>query len=353
MHYSERIISLLRMVLFAASVCCGSVASAEIRPTFSLHLAYRASDIVVVSEGEEIDGILRVLQTLKGDLAEGATLTIPELAAYHSPEMRKVKHWPSDQAKEMTVSCSRMVLFLKKGPKRDNDHGVWEPAGFSDISVSTVWIENDKVYGIEQPRNPGPAFLTRIPYLKDEADLMSSVTLLVKSQRVLSESKGIPDLAERARALSKTLPWTTLQKETYEELGKCGQEAVSILRSLLPRDDFNHNHKHAVRAFAKAAGKSAGPELDALLKSEMAYWRETASQLKPHWYSENGYSGEAWIRYGILAAILRALADNNCEGWRETVIATRDFLCAQPALENAEGMGKVADTCDYLLTNLK
>jgi hypothetical protein len=154
-------------------------------------------------------------------------------------------------------------------------------------------------------------------------------------------------------ALSETLPWTTLQEETYKELGKCGEAAVPFLRELLPKHEFNHNHKLAIAAFGKAAGKSAGPELNELLDREMAYWRETAPQLKPHWYSENDYSGEPRIRHGILGAVLRTLAENDCEGWRETVTATRDFLRAQPALENTKRIGKVADICDYLLTNRK
>lgn len=49
-----------------------SSASAGIRPSFFLETSsWRATDIVVVAEEEQIDGVMKVLETLKGDLKPG------------------------------------------------------------------------------------------------------------------------------------------------------------------------------------------------------------------------------------------------------------------------------------------
>ena len=71
-----RLLSLLSC-LFATYAAALAAILPSFRPQESTWLA---TDIVVVTEGEKIDGVVQVIETLKGDLKPGATLTLPELA---------------------------------------------------------------------------------------------------------------------------------------------------------------------------------------------------------------------------------------------------------------------------------
>src|SRR6185436_11191423 len=65
-------------------------ARAEIQPSFDLeHFSWKATDIVVVSEGERIDGEVVVVESWKGTLAEGDRITVPPLAHF-APEQRRI-----------------------------------------------------------------------------------------------------------------------------------------------------------------------------------------------------------------------------------------------------------------------
>ncbi|MCD6051618.1 MAG: hypothetical protein K0Q55_3027, partial [Verrucomicrobia bacterium] len=67
-------------------------AQAGIRPSFRLESsAWRATDIVVVTEGDLIDGNLDVLETWKGTLSPGAVLSLKELGKFATEESRTVK----------------------------------------------------------------------------------------------------------------------------------------------------------------------------------------------------------------------------------------------------------------------
>src|SRR5215470_749412 len=104
----------LLVLLFVSS------ASGGIRPSFSPEASgWRATDIVVVTEGGEIDGVLKILETWKGDLKPGQTIIVPELAEFRTDEARSVdKSWDSNPKKELRyVTGQRMILFLRDSRK--------------------------------------------------------------------------------------------------------------------------------------------------------------------------------------------------------------------------------------------
>lgn len=47
----------------------------------------------MVTEGEKIDGIFEVLETWKGELKPGETITIPEMAEFESRDARGIDKW--------------------------------------------------------------------------------------------------------------------------------------------------------------------------------------------------------------------------------------------------------------------
>src|SRR6185369_11772246 len=67
-----------RTLILSLIVLTGaSLAQAGIRPSFHLETcSWRATDIVVVTEGEQIDGVFRILEIVKGDLKAGEMIKI-------------------------------------------------------------------------------------------------------------------------------------------------------------------------------------------------------------------------------------------------------------------------------------
>lgn len=81
---------IIRFVILASCFFAAhAVALGGIRPSFlPQESAWRATDVVLVTEGKEIDGVVEVIETLKGDLKPGVTLTLPDLAEFKTKEAR-------------------------------------------------------------------------------------------------------------------------------------------------------------------------------------------------------------------------------------------------------------------------
>jgi hypothetical protein len=98
--YQERLMSLARgcaplllLLLFASHAAAGS------RASFGVEIcSWRATHIVVATEGKKIDGVFRVLESWKGDLSVGETIRIPELAAFNSKKERTIDFRPEETA---------------------------------------------------------------------------------------------------------------------------------------------------------------------------------------------------------------------------------------------------------------
>ncbi len=151
------------------------LAWAAIRPSFSLEECVKnATHIVVVTEGENIDGIVEVMESWKGDLKKGDSLNIPELAEFADKDSREINKRGEMTPTSLThVSGDRMILFVKQqiiaGEKK------WEAAvKWGGMQVSTAWIEDGKVYAFIQVVNPGDSVLVNY-WLATEAELKARV----------------------------------------------------------------------------------------------------------------------------------------------------------------------------------
>jgi hypothetical protein len=112
--------------------------------------AESATHIVVVTEGDKIDGQLEVLESWKGDLQVGEKLIIPELAVFAPLEARAVHCMipliicsPHPQ---IYVSCAKMLLFLCQKKDSSSEVKEWSGIGEMDIISATVWMEKEGSY---------------------------------------------------------------------------------------------------------------------------------------------------------------------------------------------------------------
>lgn len=160
----------MRMIMTAALtsvfvVACLVPASAKLHAPLDLgSCVRRASHIVLVTEGDVVDGHVVVLESWKGNLSPGAIVTISELSFFRSPTAREFHCVPDEflhckeDDRQRYVTGSRMILFLQKVPRRSNVEqestrgGLPKWAGIGpefygtgqgSVSESTIWIEAD------------------------------------------------------------------------------------------------------------------------------------------------------------------------------------------------------------------
>jgi surface antigen-like variable number repeat protein/PBS lyase HEAT-like repeat-containing protein len=287
-------------------IVCSS-AFGGIRPSFHLQTSsWRATDIVVVTEEKQIDGVVKVLETWKGDLKPGHVITLSELAEFNAKNSRMVRVWAQDESSEY-ISGTTMVLFLRDAtkipdepddevPRVTDSKGStterWKAANSAgdEIKYSTVWIDKGKTYCFVQVINPGPSVLVNCGR---EAELKPEVSRVIGIQNGLQAALAIVDPATRAQSLEPFAQEELFhaRKRAMKGLIDCGEAALPVLGRMLNNESLAKFHDEVIEAFAKAGRRSAGPELTAWLKRELAFWKQTAPSLQVGWWNGAGFEG--------------------------------------------------------------
>jgi hypothetical protein len=127
-------------------------------------IANLASDVVVVTEGDTIDGQLTILETWKGKLKVGDKLSIPEFQDFKEKTTCEVK-WEINIAirgkdDPLYVTCSRMILFLQKKSHSGLPQKQWVGVVSGDVIASTIWIEGKQAFAFYDRYKEGKGFLS-------------------------------------------------------------------------------------------------------------------------------------------------------------------------------------------------
>jgi hypothetical protein len=343
------------------AVLLGNSASAlaGFAPSFYLEgCTWNASHIVVVTEGDKIDGVVEVLESWAGDFEKGQRITIPELAAFAVEKKRKVsgRLFELDNRSVFAdhVTCSRMILFLIEKQEKARP-GVpakvtWLPANtwWKQMGVSTVWIEKRQARAFSQQFNPGPSEL--IPWAMTECDLLLQVTDILKAKSSLQKALGNQQPDKLAAAVLPLIRSGTefVREKTVEALGESGPKAQPALRKVLSDSKLARYHAGAIGSMAKAGGAATGAELTRILEAELAYWKAEGPRLKPHWW--NGGGDISWEkvetlgdRYCKSLATIRCLGAVRHAGSKKSVKAFRDYWRSLPQLNEVSQMVEVCD----------
>lgn len=357
------------LATLVALLCLCSQASAGIRPSFVLeNCAWRATHIVVVTEGKKVDGYLQVIESWKGDLEPGTTLNIPELAEFSEPSSRVVKPWPyeTDSFPDGYLTGERMILFLidaRQIPQRAageqplsrSSAQNWKPASsFKEMFASVVWLERGEAYAFIQRMNPGPSLLSKLGATEDK---MRGETLkIIGTQKSLAEAAAISDPASRAEALKAFVhdPLYQVRASALDELEKCGRQALPVLRNLLSDLSYEDIHYDVVTALAKAGGTQVGEDLTRLVAAELAFWRRVAPGLQDGWWNGAGFDSLDEVeplrnRYSKAYRALVALKELRYALCESVVIEFRDFWRSLPQLEDKSGLDQMSKACDEVL----
>ncbi len=257
----------------AVALAAASTSPAEARFIMGFvldHLAWSATDVLVVTEGQRIDGRVVVTEVWRGDAQVGAELVFPDLADYEGAERRTIENgWnvlgrgrPGPRLRRAEVTGGRMVLFLvREGGTLSGDGG--------HVDTSAAWIEDGDAYALRQVMNPGGFVFVHVG---SELDLRARVDELTRSRRAQRVALTLGDPAARVEALTPLLAEPAARESTFEALGACGAAAVPLLRTLLTEVRQPEIVHHAVLALRQAAGTEAAAELAALLDREATFW---------------------------------------------------------------------------------
>ena len=239
---------LIGMVIFANS------ANAALRPTFFLDWAtWKATDIVIVDEGDTIDGKLTVIKSLQGSLKKGDVIVAPKLKKFHDKSWRTtgrslrrgiIKLRYNQNTKPETMTGRRMLVFLQYPTKSTTPHILkysdritvegrtgqfWIPASCGSTEASTVWLEKGKAYSFCQIENPGPSVLIKLRL--NEKDMLTRIRKLVAGQDDLNRIDKMKNKSVAAKQAAAYInsKFIYLRQDALKVLGNCGQAALPIL----------------------------------------------------------------------------------------------------------------------------
>jgi len=360
-------------LVFISLLFVGSATRAGIRPSFDAQASsWEATDIVVATEGKQIDGVLRVLEVWKGDLTVGDAIKIPALAAF-APESSRVVKTSFDQpdnGSRIVVSGQRMVLFLKReGPAISPTESIagsfrttsinWSPTGvFKEFKTSIAWIEEGKSFAFEQLDNPGPSLLTDINESEDK--LKSRALEINEIQRSFLQVARINDPTERATSLEPFAHHSLREarQAALEQLAKCGQSAVPVVRRMLADDSLLDIHGSLVHILAAAGKNEAAPDLASLLEKDKEFWIKLGPTLEKGWW--NGAGLDSWetvtafrYRYSRDYQALLALTKRPYRPGEAVLTAFRDFWRSYPQLAEIDQLAEAFDDALHELDRLK
>jgi len=370
MHrYSAVLLAML--LLLTASTAHGRIAA-------SFHLdmsAWEATDIVVASEGEAIDGTFTVTEVWAGELKVGDTLRLPSMAEFKTEESRTVKpFWgvkPKAGEPPQVLSADRVVLFLKREAElaetedADADAGdakqappvKWVPATFwNELRVSAAWLHGDKAYAFTQVINPGPAILTdqgmTPKQFKDRAIAVAG------ARQQLDAIAEIDDAEARVQAALAHIESDLYRAagKAFELLGESGPAAVPALRAILDDPDKRRLYPATVKALTDAGGQAVANDLIAIVNQELVFWQQTAPNLEQGWWNGKGLEWDdvrlLRDRYSYVLQVFYALQELKPPQCRPAVEAFRDYWRSMPQLEDKAGLTQMSEACDKVLKDL-
>jgi hypothetical protein len=330
----------------------------ELGPSFYLdNCGWHAASVVVVKTLSLKDGTVEILETWAGDLRKGDRLTLKELAAFVDPARRAILSAPGTAPDQ--VSGARLVLFLKRQPRRqDPSKSDWVLA-LRTVDESVAWVEDSVLFAHvagKARETVGIAELSMTP-----VEMAARVRQLARLRGDLERATAQADPAQRAKALRPFVESELYYARyaAFEELARCGKPALPVLREMLRDPGLHRRHDMVVRALARAGGPDAGAELAKLLEGELAYWKMTAPGLPAGWW--NGAGGAVAEetaerlreRYSVTLETIRGLRQARFPEGKTTVTAFRDYWRSLPQLEDKSGLTQMSEECDHVLAELK
>ena len=261
-----------------------------IRPSFDVDdCAWNATDIVVLAPEFRAE-TFSVLETIKGELAPGASIELPGLTPAQSNTARLGELAKGDfehpfEALPPVEESDRLIVFLR----RPASTSPWQPASkWGDFRVSAVWIQDGVAYGFLQTMNPGPTHLTELGM--NEAQLRESVDSVLQIRGAMDHAVANADPVERSRELAALVrsEKPIVKMSAIERLKRGGAAEAHVLVGLVSDESLLGWHQDFVGALV--AMHAAGVPFAQFLNEETNYWFHVCGTLSPGWWNRPPYS---------------------------------------------------------------
>ena len=237
---------------------------------------------VVLARANLQEGRIEVLESLRGDLTAGATLSLPEIAFIASESRRQV--WRENRPTRSHLDAERLVVFLRRG-----EDGRITLARSATLSL--VALERGEVWASALPRSYSGFGLLGLT----ESELRARVAYVGSIADELAAASKLEDKKARARALAplavasfRQVRWRALQA-----LRECGADAAPVLRMLVERHASDGLRAELLPLLGEASHDAYVNALDALLDEDTRYWRRIGRTLPEEWWTGAGISGAA------------------------------------------------------------
>jgi len=261
------------------------------RPSFILDYSlWKATHIVLATEGNVIDGRLKVIESWKGNLKPDSEIVLPELTTFSAEESRRVNWFGLKELPKpfvRFVTGSKMVLFLVKSYKNpqkdtsDSNNIVWLPAsfnGFGGFKVSVAWIENGEAYVFIQVINPGPSVLTHLSGgIEMKSRIAAFNVIQTAHENAIRDSDPIRAM-QSFRAFHRG-KFYSAATANIQSLGRMGSKALPILRRSLQDRTLLNWHQHIISSMVTAGGVNVAKDLTTIIEKEFDFFSQRAPDL--------------------------------------------------------------------------
>lgn len=327
-------------LFFACMVALARPARAETLPTFSeeMHVR-RATEVIVATEGEALDGVVEVLASWRGTLRPGDRTQVVGLAGFVNSS-EAVFHRRSRPRSRPTFQ--RMILFLAR------EEGKLVPSLW-DIGACLVVVERDGLFAMEQQMNPGPRLL--LPLREDEAAMQAMVEQHDLMRQRLEAAERIEDPASRVAALEPLCLERWVAKDATSALVQVGKPALPALWRLFAQSaPVPYFRRIQLQGIIKVGGAKEAPRLLGLFHGEVLFWQDRAPGLKTMWWT--GKHPGLCTRYSILKELLRAFTRLETEEAHKDVLTLQALAEAYPLFGGEQhpnnGYRLVKEISEYL-----
>ena len=310
----------------------------------------------------------------------------------------------TEKTPAVVIPCDRVLLCLKRAGTPDaggtpppDAGGAEKPAqarwSFAYLSAegSVAWLAQDGVYAFHQMINPGPSILIRERLSAKE--LTEKVHGIIGTRKDLARIAALPEAEARAKGAVAYVDSLVVNgaDEAFRILTGCGDAALPILRGILQgqiaagekgraaatearaaralgtvgtKEDIpllrelarKGSPVSAILALAELGGRDVAQDFVEMLKSEDAFWRETAPGLDVGWWNGKGLAqgqeGPLRSRYSRTLEILYAMDKLKSPGCGDAVTEFRDYWRSLPQLEDKSGLTQMSEACDRMLKTL-
>ncbi|HTU47828.1 MAG TPA: hypothetical protein VMF91_22410 [Bryobacteraceae bacterium] len=315
---------------------------------FTVEAAWPASHVVVAKE-TSTPGKFEVVWCWKGNLPKGETIDVPEMIPLQAQSARVFRN---REGKPERLRPSELVLFLRESPTAQSGRRRLAPVD-SEMRASMAWMQDDEMFCFRPDNESVEVELvdSRLTW----AEMWMAVKDVTHEQTLLGAVSRVTNKRARAEELAPFLlsAYQVSRSYAFKQLEACGRDGVPTLVAILNDPALMDRQADAMKALVAVEGKQAGPELTALLDSDVEFWTAVGPALKTGWWDED-MTPEAplRLRLGQTVDIIRALDGTQFPGARKSVIALRDLWSTIPPIDSRGDTGGIVDECNRFLNAL-